>query len=149
LNRRGRSAVEIGRPAGHLKESRVKFLVLPKDDPETLRTPPSPERMAAIGTFMQDAAKAGAIYLAGGIRPSEASTQVTYSAGKRTVLDGPYAEAKELVAGFAIVDAASLDDAIEWVSRFADVAGVGTIEIREVFIYQVAPGTQAEEAQGR
>jgi hypothetical protein len=116
----------------------VKFLVLSRDDPETLRTPPSSERMAAIGQFMEAAAKAGAIYLAGGIRPSEASTRITFDAGKRSVTDGPYAEAKELVAGFAIIEAPSLNDAIDWVAKFAEVADVGDVELREVFVYERA-----------
>ena len=117
----------------------MKFLVLSKDDAETLRTPPTPERMAAIGAFMEEAAKAGAIYLTGGIRPAEAATTVSYVGGKRTVTDGPYAEAKELVAGFAIIDVPTIEEAVSWVSRFAEAAGIGESEIRELFIYGQDP----------
>ena len=113
----------------------MKFLVLSKDDPEKLRIPPTPEQMTAIGAFMQEASQAGAIFLTGGVRPSEAATTISYADGKRTVTDGPYAEAKELVAGFAIIESPSLEEAIGWVSRFAEVAGIGESEIREVFVY--------------
>ena len=113
----------------------MKFLCLSKDDPETLRIPPTPERLAAIGEFMVEAASGGHIFLTGGVRPSEAAVRITYEDGKRIVTDGPYAEAKELVAGFAIIDVASQDEAIQWVSRFAEVAGVTDMEIRELFLY--------------
>jgi hypothetical protein len=112
----------------------MKFLVLSKDPAETLRTPPTPERMAAIGAFMEEAGKAGAIFLTGAIRPAEAAVTISYAGGKRTVTDGPYAEAKELVAGFAIIDVPSVEEAVSWVSRFAEAAGVGESEIRELFV---------------
>ena len=73
--------------------------------------------MAAIGRFMAEAA--GRIFLTGGVRPSEAGVRITYQGGKRTVTHGPYAEAKELVAGFAIIDVASKEEAIDLVSHFA------------------------------
>lgn len=117
----------------------MKFLVLSKDPAETLRTPPTPEQMAAIGAFMVEASQAGAIFLTGGIRPAEAAVTVSYAGGKRTVTDGPYAEAKELVAGFAIIEAASIDEAVSWVSRFAEAAGIGESEIRELFVYGQDP----------
>ena len=112
----------------------MKFLCLSKDDPETLRTPPTPDEMAAIGQFMEEAYASGHIFLTGGVRPSEAAIRISYDDGKRTVTDGPYAEAKELVAGFAIIDVDSRDDAIHWVSRFAEAAGVRDMEIRELFL---------------
>jgi hypothetical protein len=117
----------------------MKFLVLSKDDPETLRTPPTPERMAAIGAFMAEASAAGVIFLTGAVRPAEAAVTISYAGGKRTVTDGPYAEAKELVAGFAIIDVPSVEDAVSWVSRFAEAAGVGESEIRELFVYGPNP----------
>jgi hypothetical protein len=124
----------------------MKFLMLSNDDPETLRTPPTPEKMAAIGAFMVDAERSGAIYLTGGIQPGECGVTVTLEAGQRTVTDGPYAESKELVAGFAIVDVASRDEAIEWATRFATAAGVQHVEIRQVFLredFPEAPGSDA------
>jgi hypothetical protein len=123
----------------------MKFLVLSKDDPEKLRIAPTPEQMAAIGAFMEEAGKAGVVYLTGGIRPAEAATTVSHVGGKRTVTDGPYAEAKELVAGFAIIDAPTLDEAVEWVSKFALAAGIESEELRELFVYG---GTAATTGAG-
>ncbi len=117
----------------------MKFLMLSNDDPETLRIPPTPERMGAIGAFMVEAEQAGAIFLTGGIQPAECGIRITYDGGKRTVTDGPYAEAKELIAGFAIVDVASREEAIEWASRFAAASGVGSVEIRQVFLREDFP----------
>ena len=114
----------------------MKFLCLSKDDPETLRVPPTPEQFARIGEFMAEANASGHIFLTGGVRPSEAAIRVTYEDGQRSVTDGPYAEAKELVAGFAIIDVESRDEAIYWVSRFAEVAGVKDMEIRELFLQE-------------
>jgi hypothetical protein len=112
----------------------MKFLMLSKDDPETLRIPPTPETMAAIGAFMVEAEQSGAIFLTGGIQPAECGVQVTFDGGKRTVTDGPYAEAKELVAGFAIVDCASKEEAIEWATRFCNASGNRSTEIRQVYL---------------
>ncbi len=97
----------------------MKFLVLSTDDPEKLRIPPTPAQMAAIGAFTVEAA--GHIFLTGGVRPSEAAVRINYTDGKRAVTDGPYAEAKELVAGFAIIDVASRDEAA---AEFRRAAGL-------------------------
>jgi hypothetical protein len=114
----------------------MKFLCLSTDDPEKLRVPPTPEQLAAIGAFMVEAAQSGNIFLTGGVRPSEASIRIAYEDGKPSVTDGPYAEAKELVAGFAIIDVESRDEAIHWVTRFAEAAGVARMEIRELFLQE-------------
>ena len=112
----------------------MKYLMLSNDDAETLRVPPTPETMAAIGAFMVEAEQSGAIFLTGGIQPTECGVKVTFEGGKRTVTDGPYAEAKELVAGFAIVDVASKEEAIEWAGRFCQASGTKDVEIRQVFL---------------
>ena len=114
----------------------MKYLMLSNDDPETLRVPPTPETMAAIGAFMVEAEQSGAIFLTGGIQPAECGVRVTFDGGTRTVTDGPYAEAKELVAGFAIVDVASKEEAIEWAGRFCAASGTKHVEIRQVFLPQ-------------
>jgi len=112
----------------------MKFLCLSTDDPEKLRVPPTPEQFAAIGAFMVEAAQSGKVYLTGGVRPSEAAIRIEYEGGKPHVTDGPYAEAKELVAGFAIIDVESSEEAVHWVTRFAEAAGVQRMEIRELFL---------------
>jgi hypothetical protein len=117
----------------------MKFLLLSNDDPETLRTPPTPETMAAIGSFMVEAEQAGAIYLTGGIPPGPGGVSIEFDGGRRTLTDGPYADTKELIAGFAIVDVGSRDDAIEWASRFAAASGTRRLEIRQVFLRDEIP----------
>jgi hypothetical protein len=112
----------------------MKFLCLSNDDAETLRTPPTPEMMGAIGAFMVETGEH--IYLTGALQPTEGATRITYEGGKRTVTDGPYAEAKELVAGFAIIDVPSREEAVAYVSRFAEITGIQNMEIRELFLQQ-------------
>jgi hypothetical protein len=126
----------------------MKFLCLSNDDPEKLRIPPTPEQMGKIGTFMAEAAQSGHIFLTGGVRPSEAAIKVSYANGKATITDGPYAEAKELVAGFAILDVESRDQAIDWVTRFAEAAGVEKMELRELFLQEELSFEPAGAGQG-
>ena len=114
----------------------MKYLCLSTDDPEKLRIPPTPEQMEKIGAFMVEAARSGKIYLTGGVRPSESGIRIVYEGGRPTITDGPYAEAKELVAGFAIIDVDSREEAIHWVTRFAEAAGVESMEIRELFLQE-------------
>jgi len=118
----------------------MKFLCLSLDDPEKLRVPPTAEQWAKIGAFMTEATQSGHVFLTGGVRPREAATRITYEGGKPSVTDGPYAEAKELVAGFAIIDVGSKGEAIQWVTRFAEAADVADMEIRELFLQEELAG---------
>jgi hypothetical protein len=67
-----------------------------------------------------------------GVHPSSRGARLSFSGGRRTVTDGPFAEAKELIAGFAVVQVDSKEEAIEWATRFADVIGDVEIEVRQV-----------------
>lgn len=87
---------------------------------------PSPEFMARMGEYMSEVAKAGILLAGDGLVATSApggARRITVQDGKRTVTDGPFAETKELIAGFAIIEVDSLDTAYEWASRFADVFG--------------------------
>jgi hypothetical protein len=116
----------------------MKFLMQSTDDPETLRKPPTPETMAAIGAFMVEAEQSGAIFLTGGIQPPECGVRVTFEGGTRTVTDGPYAEAKEFLAGYWIVDCDSTERAYEIAARASAAPGKAgvpmnmPIEVRQV-----------------
>jgi hypothetical protein len=102
------------------------------DDAMEAGTPPSPETMAAVGQMMEELGRSG-VFLAGeGVRPSSMGARLTVEGGKVTVTDGPFAEAKELIAGFAILDVKSKDEAIEHAKRFAKVVGVTKIDVRLV-----------------
>ncbi len=93
---------------------------------------PSPEQMAEIGKYMEEYVKSGVLLAGEGVRPSSFGARVTVTDGKATVTDGPFAEAKELIAGFAILDVKSKDEAIEHAKRFAQVSGATKIDVRQV-----------------
>jgi hypothetical protein len=93
---------------------------------------PSPELVAEMGKLMEEMTKAGVLLAAEGVLPSSTGARVRHSGGKRTVTDGPFTEAKEVIAGFALIQARSKDEAIAWASRFADVVGDVEVEVRQV-----------------
>jgi len=94
--------------------------------------PPSPETMAAIGAYMEESVRSGVLLSGEGVRSSRHGARVTVDGGEVSVTDGPFAEAKELIAGFAILDVKSKDEAIEHAKRFAEISGVTKIDIRRV-----------------
>jgi hypothetical protein len=108
------------------KPGTTRYIGLLKADPDTEAGKlPDPELLAAMGAFMEEGVKAG-IFLAGeGLQPSSKSAKVQYSGSKRMVIDGPFAETKEMVAGYAMLQFASKDEAIEWTKRFVQVDAPG------------------------
>jgi hypothetical protein len=92
---------------------------------------PSEEILTEMGKFNEELAKAGVLLTGEGLQPSSKGARVKFSGNQRTVTDGPFAETKELIAGFWLWQVKSLDEAIEWIKRapFMD----GEIEIRQVF----------------
>lgn len=92
--------------------------------------PPSQDEVAEMGKLIGDMIKAGVLLATDGLLPSSKGVRVRRSQGKFTVTDGPFTEAKELIAGFAIVRVSSKAEAVEWGKRFLDVAGDGESEIR-------------------
>ena len=93
---------------------------------------PAPEMFEAMGKFNEELINAGVLLAAEGLHPSSKGARVTSENGKLVVKDGPFAEAKELVAGFWIISAKSQDEALEWVKRIPFEDGE-TIELRRVF----------------
>jgi len=116
----------------------MRFLMMIKGDPKPGQLP-SEELLAAMGRYNDELAKAGVLLDLSGLHPSaEGAARVKFSGGKRTVIDGPFTESKELVAGYWIIQAKSLEEAIEWAKRVPFEAGAefgqeGEIEIRQVF----------------
>jgi hypothetical protein len=95
---------------------------------------PSEEMFRAMGQFNEDLVKAGVLLAAEGLRPSAHGKRVRYSGPKRTVIDGPFAETKELIAGFWIWQVKTIDEAVEWLKRCPNpMPGESEIEIRPVF----------------
>src|SRR6202011_4219590 len=95
---------------------------------------PKTELLAAMGKYNEDLVKAGVLLAADGLQPSSKGARVKFSGEKRTVIDGPFAESKELIAGFWIFQVKSKEEAIEWVKRAPNpFDGESEIEIRQVF----------------
>ena len=94
--------------------------------------PPTPEAMAEIGAYMREAAQAGVLLAGEGVGPSSKGARVEVSDGAVRVIDGPFAEAKELIAGFAILDVDSLEEAVEHARKFALVVGSHRVDVRKV-----------------
>ena len=95
---------------------------------------PDPELFVAMGKYNEELAKAGILLAADGLHPSSRGVRVHFSGTKRTVTDGPFAETKELVAGFWLWQVRSMEEAIEWVRRCPNPhVGDSDIEIRPVF----------------
>jgi hypothetical protein len=113
----------------------MRFMVIVKatEDSEAGRLP-SAELLEAMGRFNAELVEAGVLLAAEGLRPSSTGVRVQFSGDDRTVVDGPFAETKELIAGFWLIDVRSLDEAVEWVKRVPSPhPGVETaIEIRPV-----------------
>jgi len=95
--------------------------------------PPTPEHMEAMTALIEESMRSGVLLATEGCLPSALGARVRLSAGTVTVTDGPFSEAKEVVGGFAILQANSKEEAIAMVKRFLDVAGDGECEIRQVF----------------
>jgi tRNA-Thr(GGU) m(6)t(6)A37 methyltransferase TsaA len=112
--------------------------------------PPSQQLIEEMGKLMEQTAKAGVLLAGEGVHASSKGARVSFAGGKRTITDGPFAEAKELIAGFAILDVPSKAEAIEWATRFAKVIGDVEIEIRQVVEQSdFAPDTVTPQAAER
>lgn len=113
----------------------MRFMMLLKADKDSeAGALPSQELMAEMGGFIEEMAKAGVLLAAEGLHPSSKGKRLRFSGGKVvSVTDGPFTETKELVAGFAIIQVRSWEEALEWSNRFARVQGEGECEIRPLF----------------
>ncbi len=111
----------------------MRFLCYTLGDDSKGFPPPSPEMMAEMGKFIEEAQDAGVLVVTGGLAPSATTTKVAYNGGNIAVTDGPFAEAKEIIGGFAILDVETKDEAIAWIKRFIAIVGEGDSNIREIF----------------
>jgi hypothetical protein len=111
---------------------RVMIIVRASKDSEAGRMP-SDELLAQMHKFNEEAKAAGVLVGLGGLQPSAAGKRVKSSGGKLLITDGPFAETKELIAGYAIWEVASMDEALAWVARFPDTGEDDEIEIRPMY----------------
>jgi hypothetical protein len=113
----------------------MRFMVIVKATPDSeAGVMPSQELLAEMGKFNEDLVKAGVMQAGEGLHPSSKGARVHFSGKNRKVIDGPFAEAKELVAGFWMWKCASLKEAIDWAKRCPNpMPGESDLEIRQVF----------------
>jgi hypothetical protein len=120
----------------------MRVMLLIKGDPEQ-GAAPSGELLAAMGRYNDELQKAGVLVDLAGLLPSAEGRRVKFAEGNRTVVDGPFAESKRLIAGYWILQVQSMDEAVEWAKRFpfeafsriypGEYGATGEVEIRQVF----------------
>ena len=113
----------------------MRFMIIGMATEETESgAPPKPEAIAAMQKYNEELVKAGILLAAEGLTATFKGARVKFRGDKRTVIDGPFAESKEVIAGFSIIRADSLEEAIEWVKRAPNIHpnGEGEVEIRKL-----------------
>ncbi len=113
----------------------MRFMILLKADKTTeAGVLPSQDLLAAMGKYNEELVKAGVLLAGEGLQPSSKGARVRFQGAKRTVIDGPFSETKELIAGFWLLQVKSKEEAIDWVKRCPNpLEGEAEIEIRQVF----------------
>ena len=113
----------------------MRFMVMVKATPDSEAGQlPSTELLAAMGKYNEELVKAGVMLAGEGLQPSAKGARIKFSGNKRSVVDGPFTESKELVAGFWLWQCRSIEEAIEWAKRCPNPTGEeGELEIRQVF----------------
>ncbi|MCW5592461.1 MAG: YciI family protein [Burkholderiales bacterium] len=127
----------------------MRYMIIVKASPESeAGVMPSEELMAEMAAYHEELAKAGALLDGSGLRASSMGWKVRYRGGKRTVIDGPFTEAKEMIAGYTLIQVKSPEEALEWSRRFPNPRGGDKdceIEVRRLFeLEDFEPREQAE-----
>jgi hypothetical protein len=129
----------------------MRFMIIVKNNPVTENAPPPPEMFEDMGKYNQSLVDAGILLAAEGLTGSKDGAILTFKkGGKFEVKDGPFTEAKELVAGFWIIQVKSLEEAVEWAKRIPGFADGEHVEVRRVaeisdFADEMSPETLATE----
>jgi hypothetical protein len=114
----------------------MKFMVIVKANADTeAGVMPTQQQLAEMGQFNEELVKAGVLLAGEGLHPTSRGARIVFDGDKRSVVDGPFAESKELIAGFWIIEVSSKQEAIEWMRRCPNPynGGRGDIEIRQIF----------------
>jgi hypothetical protein len=138
------------------REGTMRFMLIVKADANSeAGVMPSQELLTEMGKYNEELVKAGVLLAGEGLHPSSKGTRVKFSGPRRTVVDGPFSETKELVAGFWLIEVKSKEEAIEWVKRCPNpMQGESEIEIRQVleaedFGAELTPELREQEARLR
>jgi hypothetical protein len=135
----------------------MKFMVIVKGNADTeAGVMPTQQQLTEMGAFNEELVKAGVLLAGEGLHPTSRGARIVFDGDKRSVVDGPFTESKELVAGFWIIEVSSKQEAIEWMRRCPNpyVGGKGDIEIRRLFEAEdfgaeLTPELRAQEERRR
>ncbi|MBC7707152.1 MAG: YciI family protein [Rhodoferax sp.] len=127
----------------------MRFMIIVKGNTNTESgSPPGEALIAPMAAFHAELANAGVLLDATGLQPSSRGWRIRYSGGKRSVIDGPFAETKELIAGYTLIQVRSKEEAMEWARRFPSPHGEmadGEIEVRQLIqLEDFAPGVSVD-----
>ena len=115
----------------------MRFMIIVKASKDSeAGVMPEEKLFAAMASYHEELAKAGVLLEASGLQPTSKGWRIKYSGGKRAVMDGPFAETKELIAGYTLIQVKSPEEALEWTRRFPNPQGEGAdceIEVRQLF----------------
>jgi len=115
----------------------MRFMIIRKADKNTeAGTLPSTELITAMMKYNEEMIQAGIMLAGEGLQPSVKGARISFSGGKPTVMDGPFAETKELMAGFTMIQVKSKQEAIEWVKRWPALDGDGAVELELRQVYE-------------
>jgi hypothetical protein len=117
------------RRGNRIQEGSMRFIIMVMAKESEAGPPPKPEAFAAMQKYNEEAVKAGVLLAAEGLTPSSNGARVKFIGDERIVIDGPFTEAKEIVAGFSIIQVKSREEAIEWVKRAPNVSPTGEAEV--------------------
>jgi hypothetical protein len=110
----------------------MRYVSIFKIAADRRNAPPSEKEIDQMGKLISEMINAGVLIDTGGVMPGGSSLRVRRENGNVSVTDGPFAEAKEVIGGYAVMEVASKDELLSWMRRFLDIAGDGTAEVLEV-----------------
>ena len=127
----------------------MRFMIIVKASKDSeAGVMPEEKLFAAMASYHEELAKAGVLLEASGLQPTSKGWRIKYSGGKRAVMDGPFAETKELIAGYTLIQVKSREEALEWTRRFPNPQGEGAdceIEVRQLFeLEDFSPSKEVE-----
>jgi len=116
----------------------MRFMILVKANKDTeAGVMPEENLAAAMATYHEELVKSGVLLDASGLKPSSKGWRIRYSGGKRTLVDGPFTETKELIAGYTVIQVKSREEALEWAKRFPNPHGESDAEIEVRQLYEI------------
>jgi hypothetical protein len=131
---------------------RVMVIIKANADTEAGKLP-SVEEFAEMGRFNEELVKAGVMLAGDGLQPTSRGVRVRFGNGRGTVIDGPFTESKELIAGFWLWQVRSMEEAVEWIRRSPFIKGTETVELRRLYdaedFANMTPELKAQEARLR